>query len=181
MTSLDRLPHALDETARSCRAVVETPRGSRDKFDFDPELGAFFLKKRLPAGFAFPLDFGFVPSTLAPDGDPLDIMILADDPLPMGLAAIVRLVGAITAEQDKEGRLVRNDRLIGVVDASHHFAAVVRLEDLGPAFIDGLSAFWIAYNRLQGAAFRVLGIADPDGAVSLVKAAAKSAAHSRDR
>jgi inorganic pyrophosphatase len=168
MTDLAHLPHQLDETACVCRAVIETPKGSRDKFDFDPDLGAFFLKKRLPEGMSFPLDFGFVPSTRAEDGDPLDIMVLADDPLPMGLVVTVRLIGVIEAEQMKSGRLMRNDRLIGVSFASRLFGRVYQLDDLGEAFTQGLSQFWVAYNLLEGGSFRVLRIADGPGAARTV-------------
>jgi inorganic pyrophosphatase len=168
MTNLASLPHQLDEAACTCRAVIETPRGSRDKFDFDPGLGAFVLKKRLPEGMNFPLDFGFVPSARAEDGDPLDIMVLADDPLPMGLVVPVRLVGVIEAEQMKAGRLVRNDRLIGVSSASRLFGRVYQFDDLGEAFTQGLSQFWVAYNLLDGGSFRVLRTADAHGAVRIV-------------
>lgn len=59
--------------------IVETPAGSRNKFTYDPELGLFTLKKMLPAGYCFPFDFGFVPGTLAPDGDPADVLLLLDE------------------------------------------------------------------------------------------------------
>jgi len=57
--------------ASSIQVVIETPKGSRNKYAFDPELGIFELKRVLPAGMSFPYDFGFVPSTKADDGDPL--------------------------------------------------------------------------------------------------------------
>ena len=62
------------------RVVVETPKGSRNKFAFDPDQHLFHLKKVLPTGMAFPYDFGFVPSTEAEDGDPIDVLILMDGP-----------------------------------------------------------------------------------------------------
>ena len=77
---LTKLPHNLDAKKRTCSAIIETPKGKRTKYDYDTKLGMFALKSVLPDGQAFPLDFGFVPSTLCDDGDPLDIMILADEP-----------------------------------------------------------------------------------------------------
>ena len=61
--------------------VIETPKGSRNKFAFDPEQKAFQLKKVLPVGMAFPYKFGFVPSTKAEDGDPVDVLVLMDEPV----------------------------------------------------------------------------------------------------
>lgn len=61
---------------RKLRVVIETPKGSRNKFAFDPKEGVFELKKVLPAGMAFPYDFGFVPTTKADDGDPVDVLVL---------------------------------------------------------------------------------------------------------
>src|SRR5437868_1829024 len=114
MTDLTALPHGLDADAGTCRAVVETPRGRRGKLAYDPESGLFEVGKTLPAGMMFPFDFGFVPSTLGDDGDPLDIMVLGDEPAPVGCLVEVRLVGVLTAEQQEDGESERNDRLLGV-------------------------------------------------------------------
>jgi inorganic pyrophosphatase len=62
------------------QVIIETPAGSRNKFAFDPDQKIFALKKVLPAGMSFPYDFGFLPQTLAPDGDPLDVLLLMDEP-----------------------------------------------------------------------------------------------------
>jgi inorganic pyrophosphatase len=169
VSDLTAAPHELDDTSALCRAVIETPRGSCDKFDYDPELQAFFLKKRLPEGMSFPLDFGFVPSTLAEDGDPLDIMVLTDDPLPVGLIVQVRLIGAIEAEQMKAGRLVRNDRLIGVSVFSRQFSHIGHIDQMGATFVDGLSQFWVTYNLLDGGSFRVIRTVDGTGAVKIIR------------
>jgi inorganic pyrophosphatase len=60
--------------------IIETPAGRRNKFAFDPDQAIFALKKVLPAGMVFPYDFGFVPQALAPDGDPIDVLLLMDEP-----------------------------------------------------------------------------------------------------
>src|SRR5947209_14436383 len=83
MNAILTIPHRLDRSSLSCRAIIETPKGCRSKFDCDPETGLFRLHKRLPEGMSFPLDFGFIPSTKAEDGDPLDIVVLYEDPLPV--------------------------------------------------------------------------------------------------
>ena len=80
MADLTSLPLQLDAKKRVCRAIIETPKGCRNKFDYDPDSGLFTLGGLLPEGMMFPFDFGFLPSTLGGDGDPLDILVLMDAP-----------------------------------------------------------------------------------------------------
>lgn len=75
MPDLESLPLRLDANKGICRAIIETPKGFRSKFDYDPDSGLFMLGGLLPEGMMFPFDFGFIPSTLGGDGDPLDIMV----------------------------------------------------------------------------------------------------------
>lgn len=70
---ISALPHHLDKKQNECQAVIETPKGRRNKFKYDPDSGLFSLSNLLPQGFSFPFDFGFIPSTASPDGDPLDL------------------------------------------------------------------------------------------------------------
>src|ERR1700712_4243624 len=99
MSNLLNLAHRLDRNSFECRAIIETPRGCRSKYDYDPESGLFELAGILPAGMAFPLAFGFVPSTRGGDDDPLDMLVLADEDLPVGCLLTARLLGVIEAEQ----------------------------------------------------------------------------------
>src|SRR5690242_6477172 len=94
--------------------VIETPKGSRSKFSYDEDTGLFTLSKLLPAGMAFPFSFGFVPSTRGGDGDPLDVLLVFDEPLFPGLLVAARLIGAIRARQSEDGKMKRNDRLLAV-------------------------------------------------------------------
>ena len=84
--------------------MVETPAGSRAKFKLDESLGLFKLHKMLPRGASFPFDFGFIPGTRGEDGDPLDVLVLAEEPLPQGCLVTVRLLGILEAEQTERGR-----------------------------------------------------------------------------
>jgi hypothetical protein len=111
---LTRLPHTLDPAKRTCRAIIETLKGRRAKYDYDPDLGLFKLKSLLPDGESFPLDFGFCTVHLWDDGDPLDIMVLSDEPGVTGSLLDVRLIGVVEAEQAEDGKVERNDRLVGV-------------------------------------------------------------------
>jgi inorganic pyrophosphatase len=80
MKGLASLPNNLDSKKLHCTAIIETPKSRRNKFDYDPESNLFKLGGLLPEGMMFPFDFGFIPSTLGQDGDPLDVMVLMDEP-----------------------------------------------------------------------------------------------------
>ena len=141
----------------SIEVVIETPRGSRNKLKFDTDRGRFRLSHVLPEGMSFPYDFGFVPGTTAADGDPLDVLVLTDAALPMGCSLDVRLIGVLEAEQrERDGEVVRNDRLIGVAEESSTHQEVRELADLSGPLIAQIEAFFEQYNRLNGKAFRVL-------------------------
>lgn len=94
---------------RLLRVVIETPKGSRNKFAFNPDEHIFELKKVLPVGMTFPYDFGFVPSTKADDGDPVDVLVLMDEPAFPGCALICRVIGVIQGEQGNKKKKERND------------------------------------------------------------------------
>lgn len=174
MLGLLTLPHQLDEAAHTCRAIVETPKNHRAKFDYDPETGLFELAGVLPAGMAFPLAFGFVPGTLAEDGDPVDILILADEELPIGTMLAVQLLGVIEARQtERDGTTVRNDRLIGRPVQTRLYADITDLDCMGNALLDELTRFFVTYNDLKGKHFEVTAIGDAPRAARLVAEAAR--------
>src|SRR5512142_3126073 len=98
--------------------IIETPRNSRNKYKFDEKTGRFKLSKVMPEGMMFPYDFGFIPKTEAEDGDPLDVLVLNDEPMFPGCELECRLVGVIKALQKEKGKENRNDRLIAVAAGS---------------------------------------------------------------
>src|SRR5436189_3378597 len=108
MPDLSSLSPQLDSKKGTCRAIIETPKGCRNKFDYDPYSGLFMLCGRLPEGMMFPFDFGFIPSTLGEDGDPLDILVLMDAPAHVGCLIDVRIIGIINAEQSEDGKTESN-------------------------------------------------------------------------
>jgi inorganic pyrophosphatase len=138
--------------------VVETSKGSRNKITFDPERGLYELGGVLPVGASFPYDFGFVPSTLGDDGDPLDVLLLMDEPVFAGCLVSARLVGVITAEQqERDGAVERNDRLLAVAEKSRVHAEVQRLKDLGDALLEEIEHFFVSYNEIKGKRFTPTG------------------------
>lgn len=166
----------VDPDTGDLLAVIETPKGSRNKYDYDPDLMAFRLGGVLPAGSVFPFDFGFIPSTKADDGDPIDVMVLLDESVPTGCVVSVRLLGAIEAEQrEKDGKWVRNDRLIAVATHAHLHKEATSMKDLPSHLIPEVEAFFEQYNRLHGKEFRVVGHCGPKHARKLVDAAKRDA------
>ena len=154
---------------KSLRVVIETPKGSRNKFDYDSKLGAFTLKSVLAEGMKFPYDFGFVPQTKAEDGDPLDVLLLMDEPAFTGCIVEARIVGVIEAEQTDDGNLIRNDRVLAVATQSHIHADIKQPKDLNSRMIDELEDFFVAYNKARGKKFKILGVKGAEAAMKLIK------------
>ncbi|MDB4874902.1 MAG: inorganic diphosphatase [Gemmatimonadetes bacterium] len=166
-----RLP-AFDRQSGDLNAVVEAVRGSRNKFTFDRGYGHFTLTGVLTAGASFPFDFGFIPSTTGEDGDPLDVLVLMDEPAFVGAVVPSRLIGAIEAEQTEEsGETVRNDRLIAVACKSHQYGDAKSLDDLPSNLVREIEHFFISYNEVKGVTFTPIGRAGPRRAANLVRAA----------
>ena len=169
MQRLDKLPYR-DAENDSLLAVIETPRGSRNKYDYDPDLRLFRLAAVLPEGTVFPYDFGFFPSTKAEDGDPLDVLVLLDESVPPGTTVTVRLIGAIRAEQRKKGeKWIRNDRLLAVATHAHTHGNVESIKDLNSKMLDEIEAFFEHYNRLKQSEFKPIDRVGAKKAEKLLK------------
>jgi inorganic pyrophosphatase len=164
-----RLP-AYDAEEECYNAVVETPRGSRHKYTWEPGLGLFVLSGVLPAGAVFPFDFGFIPGTEGEDGDPLDVLLLLDDTAFAGCLVPARLLGMIEAEQtERDGETVRNDRLIAVSTESYNHRHVRELEQLGESLLLEIEHFFQSYNQIKGKRFEPVGRAGRKRAEQLVR------------
>jgi inorganic pyrophosphatase len=160
----------FDEATGDLAVIIETPKDSPNKYDYDPDCGAFRLAGVLPHGQYFPFDFGFVPSTLGDDGDPLDVLLLLDASVPVGCVLSARLVGVIEAKQREDGRRwVRNDRLLAVATHAHTHQHVRSLNDLESKLIDEIEAFFINYNRAKGKEFKPLKRSGPKPAAKIVQ------------
>ncbi|MFL6209258.1 MAG: inorganic diphosphatase [Pyrinomonadaceae bacterium] len=164
----------FDEEGRDLHVIIETPQGSRNKFNYDGERGLFKLGGVLPAGAVFPFDFGFVPSTLGGDGDPLDVLVLMDEPAFAGCLVLTRLIGVIEAEQTEKGETERNDRLIGVAAKAHNHKGVRSLGQLNENLVDEIEHFFVSYNEMKGKVFTSLGRHGPHRARRVVKAGSKA-------
>jgi len=154
--------------------IIETPKGSRNKYAYNAKEHVFELKKVLPAGMAFPYDFGFVPSTKGGDGDPLDVLVLMDEPAFAGCKLTCRLVGLIEGEQSGKKTKERNDRVVAVENENHSYARVKHIDDLGKRFEKELEEFFVNYHRLGGMTYKILAVKGPTAAWRAVKKARKA-------
>src|SRR5258708_6619576 len=143
------------------QVVIETPKGSRNKYAFDQDQRVFELKKVLPAGMAFPYDFGFIPRTLGQDGDPLDVLVLMDEPAFPGCVLKCRLIGIIEGEQGDKKKKERNDRIVAVDKRNNSLADITVIHDLGKKFMEELEEFFVNYHELSGEEYRVIDVRGP--------------------
>jgi inorganic pyrophosphatase len=156
------------------QVIIETPKGSRNKYAYDQDDRVFGLKKVLPAGMTFPYDFGFVPSTLADDGDPVDVLVLMDEPAFPGCLLKCRVVGIIQGEQGDKKTTERNDRIVAIEQDNHSFASIKHVHDLGKTFARELEEFFVNYHALSGEKYRILDLKGPGTAFDCVKKGRKA-------
>lgn len=170
MGTTHKLEHlsAREPDSGLVHVVVDTPKGSRNKYKYDEQLGLYRLSKVLPLGSAFPYDFGFIPSTRAADGDPLDVLVLGEEALFPGCLVTLRLGGVIQAEQTEHGRTFRNDRILGAIETSVNRPAIQTFEDLRPERLDEIEHCFMAYNHLEGRHVTPLGRHGPAMAEQLL-------------
>lgn len=170
----------FDRKTGDLRIVIETPKGSRNKYKYEPECDCLELTTVLPEGMNFPYDFGFIPSTLGPDGDPLDVLVLMDAPVVPGCVIRSRLLGIIKARQrdQEQGAWIRNDRLIAVACHAQTHQDVKTIKDLRPHLSDEIAAFFVDYNKIRSREFEQLDLGGPRKAMKIVE---KGAAAFRER
>jgi inorganic pyrophosphatase len=169
-TGIAKLPAFNDD--RSVNAVIEAVRDTRNKFKYEPTVGLFIHDNALAPGETYPFDFGFIPSTTADDGDPVDVLVLMDEAAFVGAVVPARLVGVIEATQrEPDADPVRNDRLLAVARKSHTYRDVKALDDLPTALVEEVEHFWVTYNQLKGREFTPIGRGGPVKAKHLVERA----------
>ncbi|HEU0276061.1 MAG TPA: inorganic diphosphatase [Candidatus Udaeobacter sp.] len=159
----------FNEKNGNLNVVIDTPKGSRNKYAFDFEISAYKLKTVLPCGLVFPFDFGSIPGTVAQDGDPLDVLLLMDEPAFVGCLIESRLLGVIEARQTENGKTERNDRLIAVAADSHTHGGLKSLKELDDTLLREIEHFFVSYNEVRGKKFRPKHRKGPATAKRLIK------------
>ncbi len=151
-TSAFKKIQPFDEETGELNVIIDTPKDSRNKYKFDEKLQIFKLGGVLAVGLFFPFDFGYIPNTLGGDGDPLDALVLMDEPAFVGCLIPSRLIGVIEAEQT-----TRNDRLIAVSADSRVHQNIKSINDLNEILLGEIEHFFVSYNEAKGKKFKTLG------------------------
>ena len=163
------LPPRDDDGA--LHVVVESPRGTRTKLKYAPKLRTFIVSRPLVLGVAYPYDWGFVPGTRAPDGDPVDAMIVSDVGTFPGVVVSCRPLAVLQVEQNARhgGGRVRNDRIVAEPDGVRRASGV-----LAPSVREELEAFFVSTTLFEGKDVRLLGWGDAEAAEALVDRASRA-------
>jgi inorganic pyrophosphatase len=171
-THYEAIPAYPDKRARKqniVHAIVETPMASRHKYALNNALGIIAYHDVLPDGLRWPFDYGFVPHTLAADGDPLDILIINQTGYFSGCLIAVRVVGVVRERKDG----VENDRLLAVPTPSagapqptDHY---LDISDMPPDTIEMINAFLRTYSEQQGHTIDQRGLGDAALGMKLVR------------
>lgn len=154
----------------SVDVVIETPKGCRNKYTWQEKTKTFRLKKILPAGAVFPFDFGFVPDTKGGDGDPVDVLVIMDEPAFPGCVLECRIIGVLKAAQtERDGKTEENDRLIGVSVFSALYSDLKDIKALNKNLLHEIESFFVSYNALAGKKFEPQGWAGAKEAMKMIE------------
>ena len=180
MANLHKLPTWNDDGKLVC--VVESPRGSIAKFKYDPALKVFTLNRALILGVRYPYDWGFVPSTMAEDGDPLDVMIFHDVPTFPGVVMACDPIGALLVTQKKSDGAGRqpNHRIFAVPEGSEREHEWSDARELPKRVRKELEQFFVAAGALANKELQILDWVGPKEAEGLVNEAQKTWKKSKD-
>jgi inorganic pyrophosphatase len=167
MANLLKLP-AFDKKG-NIHVIVETPRGSRAKLTYDPDLRVFVLSKSLMAGLTYPHDWGFIPSTQAEDGDPVDALVIHEAATSPGLVIKCKAIGVLEIIEHEKKQKQRNDRIMAVPVDSHAEKGLRDVRQLSKPVREELEKFFVATAELQSKTLECLGWRGPKQAFRLVE------------
>jgi inorganic pyrophosphatase len=138
--------------------VVEIPKGSRNKYELDHETGRIRLDRMLFSPVHYPTDYGFVPDTLAEDGDPLDALVLLGEPTFPGCEIQARIVGMLDMADDAG----RDQKLLVVPLTDPLWNHIYRLEQVAPHLLREIEHFFTVYKQLEDKTVEVFGWTDAE-------------------
>lgn len=144
--------------------LIEIPGGSKNKYEYDKELGAFALDRVLYSSVKYPYDYGFIPNTLADDGDPLDGMVLIDEPTFPGCIIAARPIGFLEMIDGGD----RDEKILAVPDKDPRYAHVKSLKDIAPHRLEEIAEFFRSYKNLEKKVTQILGWQDVERVQPLV-------------
>jgi len=141
-------------------ATIEIPRGSRNKYEYDHERGVFKLDRVLYSAVHYPTDYGFIAGTLGGDGDPLDILVIVEEPTFPGCRVRARPIGTLLMA-DAKGE---DEKILAVLVDDPRFSEIVSLDDMHEHLQREIATFFRTYKELQGELTDVRGWADVEEA-----------------
>src|SRR6185312_4847919 len=144
MPNLKHLPIG-DKAPKIVNTIIEIPRGSRNKIEYDPKLGVFRLDRVLYASMFYPTAYGFIPSTLAGDGDPLDILVLISEPLNVGVMVEAWPIGVLKMRDEKG----EDDKVLAVATHDRAYSEVRELEHVAEDELRLIEHFFRTYKTLE--------------------------------
>jgi inorganic pyrophosphatase len=168
-------PPVFDKESGALNIIVESSKNGRIKYKYNEKYGMFELDKTLPYGFSFPFEFGFVPSTIGGDGDPLDVLVLSDEATFPGCLVLGKVLGVLQAEQREGKEVNRNDRVVVIPLSAKDQEPMMPTKTLDKALISDITKFFISYNEMQGKKFKSLGFGSSQRTLDLVEEARKRA------
>lgn len=148
-------------------AFIEIPRGSRNKYEYDEETGVWHLDRVLFSSVHYPTDYGWVPNTLAEDGDHLDILVLVQEPTFPGCMIEARPLGGL----DMSDEAGRDFKILAVPEGDPRFSHYKKLDDVGPHWLKEIETFFQTYKLLEDKETEVLGWRNREVAIEEIRSA----------
>jgi inorganic pyrophosphatase len=156
----------VTEDLDQVEVVIEITKGSRNKYEIDPETGVPRLDRVLYSSVHFPADYGFIPGTLADDGDALDVLVMVEEPTFPGCHVLVRPIGVLVMRDEKG----RDEKVLGVPWADPRYRGIKDISQLEPHWLEEIRNFFATYKMLEdGKETQVEGWQGPDTAKELIQ------------
>ncbi len=150
--------------------LIEIAGGSKNKYEFDKDMNAFALDRVLFASVKYPYDYGFVPNTLADDGDPLDGMVIMDEPTFPGCVIAARPIGMLEMIDGGD----RDEKILCVPAEDPRYKEVKSLKDIAPHRLEEIAEFFRTYKNLEKKVTEIQGWKDVDAVKPLVEECIKA-------
>ncbi|NCO75741.1 MAG: inorganic diphosphatase [Cyanobacteria bacterium] len=165
---LSRIP--AQPKAGIINVLIEIPGGSKNKYEFDKDMNAFILDRVLFSSVKYPYDYGFVPNTLADDGDPLDGMVMMDEPTFPGCVIASRPICMLEMIDGGD----RDEKILCVPAEDPRYDHVKSMKDVAPHILDEIAEFFRSYKNLEKKETNILGWKDIDQVAPLVEECVKA-------
>jgi inorganic pyrophosphatase len=159
-----------DEAPEVVNVIIEIPKGSQNKYEFDEKLGIFKLDRVLYGSYHYPLDYGFIPGTRSEDGDHLDALVIGGDPLFCGCLAEVRPIGLLGMIDSGEP----DAKVLAVQVNDPRYSAIKEIKDVetsNPHLLKEIVNFFETYKVLQKKEVKISGWSDAAAAKEEIKKA----------